>query len=201
MQAITNQPCLYRTDTSYYFRKTIPVHARHIIGMTECKKSFKNNDYRKAKKKAAYLNQCLELLFAMIQNKQPSHDDIIDLIRTYFEKLLIDAEGDLWLDSEAWQEEYFIDIKEKHDGKTPEERVHNLEEEYKLLKILSIRQDYKERYRKFAQELMQWRGFGYLEMSPQSTQLRKGMMDAELEARRIELAMRKGDAHGVSWRW
>lgn len=141
--------------------------------MTECKKSFKDDDYRRAKVKAAYLNQSLELLFSMIRNKRPDNEELLYLIRTYFEKLLMDAEGSLWLDSEVWQEEYPIDLKERHDGKTPEQRIADLEQEYDQLKRVAIQHGHKERYRVLAMELLAWRGYEYHEVSPESTQLRR----------------------------
>jgi hypothetical protein len=98
MRSISNQSGLYRDKNSCHYRKRIPDDLRVILGLTECNKSLKN-DYFSAKRTTAFLNSALDELFAMIRAMQPDSNDIKSLIRIYFEKLLMDAEGQLWLSS------------------------------------------------------------------------------------------------------
>jgi|GEM_PF-4866160 len=175
MKAITNQSGLYRTENSYYFRKSIPAYAQLILGMTEVKKSFKKDMYRIAKVKTAYMNDYLERLFIKMKDIQPTSDEVNNLIRNHFEKLLLDAEGDIYLDNEVWQEEYPIDAKESHDGASPMERIEQLEEELKLYKEGLINQQAKPFCSNIAETLLEWKGYEYFEMSPVAHQLCKGI--------------------------
>ncbi len=196
MKSVSNQAGLYRTENSYYYRKKIPHDLREIIGVRECKKALKNGDYIAAKQTTAFLNSSLDRLFDMIRVMQPTSDDIKFLIRNYFERLLMDAEGQLWLDSEVWRGWE----KEDHDGATPDQRIEQLQYGLTFVKEIAKQQGHHERFLELAKELMAWKGFTFNEMSPSCTQLCRGMMDAELEARRIELAVRLGEMENADIR-
>lgn len=196
MKSISNQTGLYRTENTYYFRKKVPHDLREIIGVGECKKALRNGDYAAAKQTTAFLNSAMDELFGIIRAMQPTSDDIKFLIRNYFEKLLMDAEGQLWLDSEVWRGYE----TENHDGATPDIRIKQRQEELTLLKQISRQQGHHERFLELAKELMEWKGFTFHEMSPACAQLCRGMMDAELEARRIDLAVRLGETENADIR-
>jgi hypothetical protein len=189
MKSIPNQTGLYRTHSSYYFRKKIPLDLREILDSRECKKAFRQPDYLSAKRTTACLNAALDQLFAMIRLMQPTSDDIKLLIRTYFEKLLMDAEGLLWLDSEVWRGYE----TENHDGATPDERIRQREEALAHIQNTAKMQGQHELFRDQAKQLMEWKGYTFSEMSPAANQLYRGLLDAELEARRIDLAVRNGE--------
>ena len=173
MKSISNQAGLYRTDNSYYYRKKIPHDLREIIGVRECKKALKNGNYVAAKQTTAFLNSSLDRLFDMIRVMQPTSDDIKFLIRNYFERLLMDAEGQLWLDSEVWRGWE----KEGHDGATPDERIEQLQYGLTFVKEIAKQQGHHERFLELAKELMAWKGFTFNEMSPACTQLYSRLED------------------------
>lgn len=196
MKSLPNQAGLYRTFSAYHFRKRIPKDIQPILKVRECKKSFKKTDYQAAKHAAAFLNTALELLFATIRAMQPTSNDINFLIRNYFEKLLMNAEYRLYWDTEVWQGL----VTDDHDGATPDQRLETLEAELQDMRNLAKRQGHQEYFHDTARQLLQWKGFTFSQMSPTSIQLFRGLLDAELEAKRIELAARNGNTGEIEIR-
>lgn len=191
MKSITNQPNLYRTEDTYYYRKRIPSDLRDILCRSEYKKSLRGG-YQTAKRKTAHLNSALDQLFDMIRLVQPTSDDIKQIIRNYFEKLLIDAEGQAWQDSEVWNGAT-LDIS-TYDAKDGEERIRLMEERFQGLKQIIRQQAFYENYSELAMRLLRNKGFETYEMSPTSAQLYRGMAEADLEAVRISIASRQGES-------
>lgn len=189
MKSITNQPNLYRTEESYYYRKRIPSDLRDILQRVEYKKALRGN-YQSAKRKTAFLNSALDKLFDKIRLVKPTTDDIKQIVRNYFEKLLIDAEGQMWLDSEVWAGLVTSD----HDGANPEQRLENLEDQLQEVKTIFRRQAFREYYFDLARQIIEAKGFQFYEMSSATSQLYKGLAEADSEALRIAIAARQGES-------
>lgn len=195
MKSIKNHPNLYRTETSYYYRRRIPDDLRDIINSTECKKSLKGN-FITAKRKAAFLNSALDQLCNIIRVMKPTGEDIKLIVRNYFEKLLMDAESQMWLDSEVWRGYQ----TEEHDGATPEDRITFFEEQLLELRNVARQQSYHEHYAELAREILEAKGYRFYEISPTTAQVCKGFAEAEMEAIRMVIAARKGEAENTDIR-
>lgn len=188
MKSIKNHPNLYRTETSYYYRRRIPHDIQDLISSTECKKSLKGN-FITAKRKAAFLNSALDQLCDIIRVMKPTGEDIKLIVRNYFEKLLMDAESQMWLDSEVWRGYQ----TEEHDGATAEDRIKFFEEQILEIRNIARQQSYHEHYSELVHEILEAKGYEYYEMSPTTAQACKGFAEAQMEALRIALAARKGE--------
>ncbi len=176
----TRQSHLQKRGRIYYFRITVPKKLLPVFGRTEYNKSLGIEEYRQACCICSAYSLYVEKYFKLVEQMRPSSAEINLLIRNHFEKCLMDAEDSRWVLYETLQDGTAND--------NIETIISDLKKAYQELVSLARSQQYGAYQIGVTKELLNWQGFDLPEASEEFEGLAKGVMDAQLEAKRIEIA-------------
>lgn len=193
MTAKTQQVHRHLRSGNYYFRVAIPVRLQKRLGSREYKKSLHTADFRVANRICRILSNKAEELFEFMSRMEPTEKDLKQLMRSYFEQQLVEAQSNhqeiraMFYGSEP-------DVPELD----PYEFTAVAERQYLKLKREAATRDYSPEMEESAENLLEKQKYTASPIHVGS--LASYLMDAALEAKRIEIAYHNKDFGGLAIR-
>ncbi|MCL4678884.1 MAG: site-specific integrase [Alphaproteobacteria bacterium] len=184
MAAIAQQAHRHRRGKVFYFRIAVPLALQDSLGK-EYKCSLKTGDYRLSAYLCRHMSCKAEDFFMTVTRKIPTEDDLRKFMRSYFEQQLEQAR----FDYNSARSMFYGNEPDK-PSKDPYGVIRAAQNALAKAKSQAATHEYTDEQENEAESLLNEANF---ETYPYSGKLAQYMMDALVEAKRIELAYHKKD--------
>jgi len=174
---------------SYYFRIAIPIKLQTVLGGRELKRSLKTANTRQATYFCRALSNGMERFFMIVAEAQPRQADYQKMMREYFERILCQAR-----ESHSMTESMLVGSEPLEPANDPYNFAQAAERELIELRAHAQTYGYTENQERQAADILKESGF---ETMPHSGTLASYLMNAALEAKRIEIAYYQRDIQNV----